>query len=183
VWDVAGAVKPRAEVALEKARLDAMWATLGNEEPFIAWRVMQGMCSGGESTVEYIQAKLGTAPAVDPRLVERLVARLDADGFDERERAQAALLELGGSAGPALRAALERTESAEVRTRLGVLLERLANPAASPDGLREARAVEGLERMGTAAAWEALTRIAKARAGSPVGQRAAEAVARHVRAR
>jgi WD40 repeat protein len=178
VWDVAGTVKAAEVAKLDDVKLGELWQTLGDADPALAWRAMQALCGGGERAVAFLSEKVGAAPALDQQILARLLAQLDAEAYADRERAQAALADLGGAAARPLRAALETTESDEARTRLGVLLKRLETPGTAPDALRAMRGVEALERIGTDAAREALGRIGKARAGSPVGQRAGEAAER-----
>ena len=79
---------------------------------------------------------------------------------------------------PMLRRLMRSEKREEVRTRLGAMLVELGTPARSPETLRDLRAVEVLGRIGSAGAREALERAAKARAGSLVGARAADAVKR-----
>lgn len=63
-------------------------------------------------------------PAVSPEQIARLIAQLDADKFDDRERATRALAEIGWPAVEALRKARQST-SAEVRYRAKALVESL----------------------------------------------------------
>jgi hypothetical protein len=88
----------------------------------------------------------------------RLIAELDSEQFSSRQRASAALAKLGDAAEPDLRLALRRTRSAEQRRRLGQLLDKLAEDA--PEPLRACRALEVLERIGTAEAKSVLEVLA-----------------------
>ena len=90
--------------------------------------------------------------AVDGAGIAKLVADLDADDFDIREKAEQELSEIGDAAGPALRKALVGDPSAELKQRAGELLDKLGKPDVSPEVLRLRRAVEALERAGTAEA-------------------------------
>jgi len=70
------------------------------------------------------------------------------------EKAEKELADLGDTAEPALRAALSSNHSAESRRRTHALLERLA---LSSDRLRQLRAIEVLEQIGSTAAQRLLT--------------------------
>jgi len=67
---------------------------------------------------------LALAAAPEPPLPDRLVARLGAESWDEREAAAAGLLSLGREAIPALERALESPDT-EIRHRARALLDRL----------------------------------------------------------
>src|SRR5262249_21772899 len=87
------------------------------------------------------------------------VADLDSASFAVRDKAARALGELGASAEGALRKALENHPTLEVRQRLEQILEKRGK-----DVLRQLRAVETLEHIGTAEARQVLEALAK---GSP----------------
>ena len=64
-------------------------------------------------------------------------------------------------AGPDLASALEERPTDEVRRRVQKLLGTLAGPVASPEGLQAMRAVEVLERIGSAEVRKLLEKLAK----------------------
>ncbi len=111
-----------------------------------------------------------------PRLAEqiaRLVKRLDSDSFPEREKASTALAELGEDAAEALRKVLEGNPSPEVRRRAEDLLDRLKAKGPSPERLRELRALQVLEWIGTPPARRVLEALA---GGAPEAERTRLAV-------
>jgi hypothetical protein len=88
-----------------------------------------------------------------------LLAGLDSDTFTVRQKATRELQALGELARPALKRALEKTSSIEVRQRAEKLLR---NPKdLTPDQLRGIRAVEVLERIATPEARSVLEALAK----------------------
>ncbi len=107
----------------------------------------------------------------------RLLADLDGRKFVERERAVAELERLNFAAEPALRKALADKPSLEMRRRLEALLERL-DPARSPERMRELRAVEALESVGSASAKEVLRSLAGGAAKSRLTEEAKAALVR-----
>src|SRR5262249_19324723 len=68
---------------------------------------------------------------------------------------------IGEQAEPALKKALEGKPSIEVRRRLEYLLEHMRASPGSGERLRQARALEGLEAMGTPEARAVLEGLAK----------------------
>ena len=82
------------------------------------------LAASGPATVDLIRRRLPDALDEAAR-VGRLIAKLDDDDFDVREKASAELAKLGRTAGPALRKALEASPSPEVRKRVEALLARL----------------------------------------------------------
>jgi len=110
----------------------------------------------------------GTAPAagLSEESLARLLAALDGSNFAARQSAQKELEKLGEPAAPACRKALAGKPSLDFRRRLEALLERQAREARhpSPERLRDLRAVEVLERMGTPEAQRVLRIVA---AGAP----------------
>src|SRR5262249_25626050 len=88
--------------------------------------------------------------------LDRLLAALDSDHFDEREAAARELARLGLAAEPALVKAAEAASSPEARRRVGRLLEGL-----EPARLRGGRSVEGVEQAGTPAARQVLEDLAR----------------------
>src|SRR5260370_34270737 len=102
-------------------------------------------------------------PAVDQNRLAKLVANLDSKEFAVREAAEKELENLGELAAPVCRKAMEGKPSAEVRRRLGVLIEKQAKAELNlpPDRLRAVRVVEILELIGTTKARDVLTQLAQ----------------------
>jgi hypothetical protein len=89
-----------------------------------------------------------------------LIADLDSDRFAVRQRASGELEQLGELAGPAMHRALAGEPSPEARRRLRRLVQKLGGPITSPEMLRLLRAVEVLEKVGTAEARKVLQALA-----------------------
>src|SRR5205085_2720286 len=117
-------------------------------------------------------------PATDAKLVKKLIDALDAPAFVDREAAQAELERLGSAVEPALAYAAREATSAEVRKRAGVLLGKLDRPTLAGEPLRQARAVEVLERAGTADARKVLARLAAGAPGAALTRDASAALRR-----
>jgi hypothetical protein len=113
--------------------------------------------------------------------VARLIADLDSDQYAARAEAARGLEGFGAEAEPALRRALAAPPSLEVRRRLEQLLEQLPRAVPPPERLRALRAVEALERAGTAEARRVLRGMARGAPGARLTQEARSALERLAR--
>jgi hypothetical protein len=109
--------------------------------------------------------------------VARLVADLDGSDFAQREAAGRELEALRDQAEAALRQALAARPSPEARKRLQALL---ADPGTvrSPEVLRQVRAVQVLERVGSPAARQTLEALAGGAPAARLTQEARASLAR-----
>ncbi len=82
---------------------------------------------------------LRTARPADAPRMHQLLADLDSDQFEVRDKAQGELVELGDLAEPSLRQALLNKPTLEVRKRVEAVLERLHEPVTRPEILRSLR--------------------------------------------
>jgi WD40 repeat protein len=155
VWDIAG--RGRTAESLERS-----WANLAGEDAPQAFRAFQALVAAGDHGVVFLRERLRHAPAdaAVRKRIDRLMADLDHDDFAIRERAARELEALRDAAEPALRRALQGRPSEEVRRRVEGLLHRL-EVRTRLERLRELRAVEGLEHVGTADARQLLASLAK----------------------
>jgi hypothetical protein len=123
--------------------------------------------------VALVRQHVRPAAAPDAEKVEGWIKDLDSGAFTRRSQATAALTKLGDLVEPALKKALERRQSLEVRRRIEDLLGKLqTDEPASREGLRELRAVELLERLAEPAADRLLQALAE---GAPSARLTREA--------
>jgi hypothetical protein len=165
VWDVAGSLPQRGARPAEPggAEIEVLWGELAHRDAVAAYRAVVAM-SRTERSVSFLVGKLKDNPGPDLRRVDRLLADLDSEEFEVRERATRELGALGELARPGLQKALEQKPSPEVRRRVQGLLEQLVGQKTSPEQLRawrEVRAVEVLELIGSPAAKQALADLAR----------------------
>lgn len=129
---------------------DELWKRLGEEASPRSWSAVRGLAASPDKAAD-LAGRIEPAKH-DPEFtkrVEKLVADLDADAYDVREKAEAELIELGPAASVGVSKALESTKSAEVRMRARHILEGHATwTPASEEGRRWARLVEALEKSG-----------------------------------
>jgi WD40 repeat protein len=185
LWDLTGAAE--GLIAKEKPRgeeLDKLWATLGDTNARAAFEAMCRMEAAPAETVALLakHIKPEGAKGTDEATTAKLIAALDADSFDEREKAARDLAALGKAAQPALKKALATKPSAEARRHITGLLERMTDTGPAPDLLRPLRAVELLERLATPDAKKLLGKLGEGQADAPLPVAAKEALGRLERA-
>jgi hypothetical protein len=171
IWDLYGISRPAEPFDAEKA-----WQTLANEDAARAFTAMRRLRASPERTVKLLREKLKPVEKVEPETVRKWIRELDSDVFKTREAAQQSLEKLGDRAAELMRATLRQSPSAEVRARLNRLLKALDMPA--PTQLRDQRAVEVLERIGSAQAKAILADLARGAAGTRLTIEAEASLAR-----
>jgi hypothetical protein len=151
-------------VNLSAKELEQLWGDLAADEAEKAHRAVWSLVAVPEKAVPLLDGRLKPAEAparADPKGVAKLIAELDDDDFQVRERATKELEQLGARAEKALRDELGRMPSEEVRRRAEGLLEKVQQPVLSPDRLRLVRALQVLEQLGTPPARKVLDRLAQ----------------------
>jgi RNA polymerase sigma factor (sigma-70 family) len=185
VWDVTGGLEDgRLRPASLSAReLEKRWDDLGSDDAVRAGRAVWALAADPEQAVSELGERLRTS-AADARArvgqIPQLLRDLDDDAFPVREKAKAELTRLGAAAEPALRAALAKATSPEVRRSLEQLVKSAEAERDAPSGetLRGVRALEVLEQVGTRAACEALKAVTTDAAGAYLAQEARAALDR-----
>jgi WD40 repeat protein len=169
VYDVTGRAGLR-----EFRRPDArLWAALGGESPSLA-----SLYAHVAEAVALIRANLtpATGKALTDDDVRRLIRELGDDEFDTRERASKTLATLH-RARPIVEAALKGELDLEVRQRLNKLIAGYRAPP-DPVWLREVRAVEVLEHLGTPEARRLLKELSEGNADARLTAEARAALGR-----
>lgn len=163
-----------------REELEGLWVELSSADSVRAYRAIRQLGRAGPRGAAFLKARLKGNKSLEERHIARLIADLDADTFAAREKASAELEKLGIRAQPALRRALQGEASAEVRSRVKRLLERLGSSQESlPDPeLVRLRVVEALEANGSPEARQVLTELAEGSADTPLKQEAKASLAR-----
>ena len=112
-----------------------------------------------------LRERLQPIAEVKPQRIQQWIADLDSGGFAVRDRATKELERLAELAEPALRKALAKPPSLEVRLRLQRVLETVTAFTLSPDRMRQVRGVEVLEAIGSPAARKHLEKLVSGAAG------------------
>jgi hypothetical protein len=168
VWDLTGRLQGERlrPVQLSDKELERLWTDLAADDAGRAGRAIWTLAAAGNLGVPYLAERLRTVTAdVKARLakVPQLLRDLDEDAFAVRKKARVELARLGVVAEPALRQALAKSPSVEMRRSLEDLLKAVEGKHYGLYGgelLRGVRAVEVLEQIGTPEACAALKALA-----------------------
>ncbi|MGH7170950.1 MAG: hypothetical protein ACRELG_11785 [Gemmataceae bacterium] len=180
LWDVAGRTLPAKSTP---ADLERWWDQLGSEAP-LAFQARRRLTAAAGKSVPFLSKRLQTlSQRVSAERLARLLADLDSDQFQTRERATAELKKLGGLVEPALRKAIASRPSLEVRLRIENLLDGLDHRVLSREELQGLRGVETLESIGSAEARRVLATQARGTPGFRLTDKARMAVERLTRHR
>jgi hypothetical protein len=131
--------------------------------------------------VTFLKGRLKPVPPLDSKRIDQWLTDLDSRDFNTREQAAKGLQEAGELALPALEKKLtEKTVSLEARRRMGALLEN-TKTVLSADELRQVRAIEVLEEIGSAEARDLLDSLAHGGEGALLTEQAKKALSRLAR--
>jgi WD40 repeat protein len=163
LWDV-GAVTQRVQKVpakpLSLAELEKLWLALGDQQADKAFTAIWSLVATPQQTLALFKEKLKPW-RVNPELVKQWIADLDSDRFADRARATSALATLGEMVVPSLQSALVPGLRLEKRRRLEALLTKLDHEPLTLEQLRDLRAVEVLELIGTPETRPLLEAVAK----------------------
>jgi RNA polymerase sigma factor (sigma-70 family) len=168
-------------ILLGDGDLARYWDDLSDADGTTAYRALTRLSLAPEQSVPYLARRLHPATALRPeerRRIVRLIAELDAEEFDVREKATAELKRLGEQAEPALRAALTESPTHELLQRAESLLRELEQSPEGKERLRLSRALEILERASTPAARRALAEMSGGEAEARLTREAKESLER-----
>jgi RNA polymerase sigma factor (sigma-70 family) len=152
LWDVPGLLRGRRQPAAELSPrdLDRCWTDLAGPDAEKAYQAVGRLVTAPGQSLPFLRERLRKTRPADRELrqrVARLIADLDSDRFERREKATEELQKLGADAEPALWQALEGKPTAEARRRLEGLMDKPGGPDGSPDRLRVSRALLVLEQI------------------------------------
>jgi WD40 repeat protein len=169
VWDVTGRVwtgrLPRID--LTATELDGLWNDLGAlTVPQAQQAAVWTLVAGQRHALPFLRKQMGPLRKElqeEGRLILKLVADLDNDRFKTRARAFRELAKLGTAAELALRDALARSRSVEVRRSAEKLLEQLRKDTSplSATRVRILRVIEVLEHVDNPEATALLKQLAE----------------------
>ncbi len=173
---------PPRSVELSRKRLQHLWADLARDRSVAAYRAIDLLAAAATQTPAFLNERLQPVPAPNAQRLERWLADLDSEQFTARQEATEGLEQLGELAAPALRRLLADRPSLEVRRRAEAILEKLLSGAAwaasTPERLRQWRALQVLELLGTAEARQVLEKLARGAPGARVTEEARAALKR-----
>jgi hypothetical protein len=150
LWDMTGRSSDGTWRTVKHApeRQKELWDALTADAP-TAQRAIWELAADPAGTVEWIAQRVRPTPVPEPATMAHHIAELDAVKFADRERAMAVLRDLGETLLPTFRDALKQSSSAEHRKRLETLIRELEEGIPLGNRLRELRALEILEHIGS----------------------------------
>jgi RNA polymerase sigma factor (sigma-70 family) len=140
------------------AELERCWASLAGDG-IAAHQAIARLTAAGQ-TVAFLRTRIRPAERATEKWVSARLADLGSTAFRTRETAQKELMRTCERYEPILRRALVAATDAEVRRRLIAILETVPTPEERPEHLRDLRALEVLERVGSADAGHLLGELA-----------------------
>jgi len=162
-WDMTREPYDSRPVAsdLSASGVASRWDVLRDRDAAKAYRGMWELVAAGDKSVAFLREQLRPVPTADARQIARWIGELDHAHYQTREKATTALTQVADQAESALRVALVRTTSAEVRQRIRRVLDTVSDAEPSPDRLRDLRGIEVLQRIGSPAARELLAALSR----------------------
>jgi WD40 repeat protein len=150
VWEVNGQPTPVSTVQ----QLEALWDDLAGAEGERAFVAVRRLTRSADRAMPFLRARLRAHAELTSSYLTRLIGELDHDRYAVRHRATEELTRLGDFAEEALRRAAQTSPSPETMKRVELLLRKIACETLSAEQVQMLRALEVLERVGTAEAIE-----------------------------
>ncbi len=172
LWDLERSASKLAAKEAPVDRLNGQWKQLADLDARCAHDAAMAFAARPDEALPFLAEQLQPVDRPSDEQLAKWIAELDHDAFQVREAATRKLGALERYARPALTRTLQANVSAEARRRIQELLDCLATPESSAEWLRELRAIEVLERIGSADARKVLKRLA---GGVPGANRTVEA--------
>jgi RNA polymerase sigma factor (sigma-70 family) len=187
VWSLVGLEKdmrPRTTIFRDE-ELDGLWKDLAGEDAATAYRAVWALAESPAQAVALLRQRVppsGLPSQADQKRFARLLADLDHEVFERREKAADDMAGMGRAAETLVRVELKKKSlSAEVRRRLERLLDKIDKTELTAEELRPLRAVEVLEQVGTTEARQVLAALATGRPEARLTLEATRAEARLAR--
>lgn len=160
VWDMSGQAlaspRPVPQTAENWAKV---WAELAGDDAARAFEAIGVLTTQPHEAMPRLRQWIRPMRKPDPRRLARWIADLDSESFEVRQQASRELEQRGELVEKDLKKALTVRPTLEMRRRLELLLDPLAH-ATTPEQRRRIRAIEALERIGSADARRLLEELA-----------------------
>jgi WD40 repeat protein len=157
------------------AERQAWWTALGRDAS-TAYKAVGQMIDSPKNAIALLKERVRPIRASGPDTVARLITQLDSDRFDEREKAQQALEQMGEGTAHHLEKALHAKVDVELHRRLQRLLKKCNETSIA--AVQHHRAVAALEWIATPAARDLLRTLADGAPGARLTREARAALQR-----
>jgi WD40 repeat protein len=172
LWDLTGRseLSEKLDEKLPPAELARLWAELDSPDTAAAHRAMARLAAAPAEALGLFARELrpDTSKPLSDKEVRRLLADLDDDSYEVREKATDNLLKGGRGLRPVLVEALKAGPGPEKNRRLQEVLDGLAESALVPGLLRSLRVLEVLEWIDGPDACRMLEPVAGGNADAPL---------------
>jgi WD40 repeat protein len=138
-----------------------LWTDLASADAQRAFDAQGELAAIPKETVPFLRERLKPVPHLDPARLAQWTKDLESNDFPVRQKAAKELEKLGELAEPVVREALRKPGSLERRQRLDLLVRQLKKNPLTPRQIRELRAVEVVEKIGSAEARIILETLSK----------------------
>jgi hypothetical protein len=168
VWDLTqqGLKLPARRKDITREQLEGLWTDLSGEDARKAFRAAADLAAVPAQSVPFLCQRLKPVVGPPPQSIANHIKDLENEKGEAREKARAALEQLGELAEPMLLQVLEAKPVLETRRRVEQVLEKLDRARPSPERLRAARSVAVLEHADTTEAWKHLKLLATGAPGA-----------------
>ncbi|MFM7149550.1 MAG: hypothetical protein ACKO23_06875, partial [Gemmataceae bacterium] len=179
VWDVEACLRipPVTERLVAARPFEQAWKDLASDDSIIAEKAINEMVSHPSVALPGLKKNLQPVPAVSRDRLSKLIADLDSNEAATRDQAVKELEAIDELAGPALREAM-KSGSAEVKRRVSRLIENLDRKGITGEQARPLRAIEVLEKIGSAECRELLEKLSGGAAESVLTRDASDSLSR-----
>jgi hypothetical protein len=154
-----------------KQELEEQWTLLGDPSPIKAYGAMRRLLASPEVTLPFVKERLRPEPD-QTKKISVFIADLDSDDAEQRQRAEAGLLELGEAGAMQVQKAIRAGVPLEVDRRLKRVLEKLKDEGPGHRTRRMIWAIDLLEQLGTPEARALLEDLGKGSTSSWVTREA-----------
>jgi len=178
IWDVYGkhAAKPQPPEKWSDDDEKRLLETITGDDAVAAFQTIRRLIRNPGPAVSLLAKRITPAAPIDAKRVARSIAALDSDDFAERDRAYAELEKNADGIQGAVETALKNKPALETKRRLESLLVKAEN--ATPEYLRQTRALEALEQIATPDAVRLLQSLAKGEPAARLTREARESLER-----
>ncbi len=179
VWDVTlKAGGPAPPVPLAEAERAKLWNALGDPRAQPAFAALAQLAADPPAAVALVRRHLPPARGIDDAALDRLVQALQDKRYQVRRRAYRELDGHGEMIVAGIKRRLAQAQDLELRARLQAFLKKHDRAEATPERLREIRAVQLLEELATPEALALLGELARGNANAGRTLEAARALER-----
>jgi len=129
--------------------LASVWTDLASKDPDQADAAWQKLGAAGESAIPFVRERIRhiAVPAIDKKLLEKLITDLNSEKFVARDKAILDLQSFGEMAIVPLQCLLEMPPSLEAANRAKIVLKKIGEPVLTADRFRVLEAIDLLEQL------------------------------------